>query len=155
MPHHRRFVVEQERRESLGQLGLADAGRAKEHEGADRPVGILQTGARPANGRCDGGDRFFLPHHAPREFLFHFKSLSRSPSSILSTGTPVQRETTWAIWSGVTASSKRTSPDFASVSANLRSSSGMHGIGQTSGFRVIALALRNRQFVAGCFQAAP
>ena len=32
-------------------------------------------------------------------------SLSRSPSSIRSTGTPVQRETTWAIWSGVTASS--------------------------------------------------
>ena len=41
----RRLVVEQEFRQRLGQLGLADAGRAKEHERADRPVRILQTGA--------------------------------------------------------------------------------------------------------------
>ena len=43
--------------ERLGQLGLADAGRAQEHERADRPVGVLQAGARAAHGRGDGLDR--------------------------------------------------------------------------------------------------
>jgi hypothetical protein len=38
------------------------------------------------------------------------RSFSRSPSSILSTGTPVQRETTPAMWFGVTASSMRPLP---------------------------------------------
>jgi hypothetical protein len=42
-------------------------------------------------------------------------SLSRWPSSILSTGTPVQRETTPAMWSGVTASSTRSPPGRRSV----------------------------------------
>jgi hypothetical protein len=35
------LVVEQEFGERLGQLGLADAGRAEEHERADRTVRIL------------------------------------------------------------------------------------------------------------------
>ena len=52
-------------------------------------------------------------------------SLSRSPSSILSTGTPVQRETTPAIMSGVTASATSTSPALPSTSASFFSSSGM------------------------------
>ena len=43
--HHRVFVVEQEFRQRFGQLGLAHARRAEEHERADRPVGILQARA--------------------------------------------------------------------------------------------------------------
>ena len=55
-----------------------------------------------------------------------FRSLSFSPSSILSTGTPVQRDTTCAMWLAVTASSI-ISPAFslASISASFFSSSGI------------------------------
>ena len=49
-PDHRLLVVEQELGERARQLGLADAGRAEEHEAAERPVGILQAGARAADG---------------------------------------------------------------------------------------------------------
>ena len=48
--HHGRLVVEQERCQRLGQLGLADAGRAQEDERAERPVGVLQTGTRAPDG---------------------------------------------------------------------------------------------------------
>ena len=43
------LVVEQKLRQRLGQLGLADARGPEEHERADRPVRILQAGARPAH----------------------------------------------------------------------------------------------------------
>ncbi len=50
----RPLVVEQEVRERLGQLGLADAGRAEEQERAGRPVGVGDAGP----GAPDGvGDR--------------------------------------------------------------------------------------------------
>ena len=47
------------------------------------------------------------------------RSFSRSPSSILSTGTPVQRETTWATWLAVTASSTSTLLPWLSASGEL------------------------------------
>ena len=47
---HRPLVVEQELRQRLGQLGLADAGRAEEQERAGGPVGVGDAGARPADG---------------------------------------------------------------------------------------------------------
>jgi hypothetical protein len=43
--HHRVRVVEQEFGECLGQLGLADAGRSKEQERAERPVRVLKARA--------------------------------------------------------------------------------------------------------------
>jgi hypothetical protein len=53
-------------------------------------------------------------------------SLSRSPSSILSTGMPVQRDTICATWSGVTISSTiDPTSSRASASASFRSSSGI------------------------------
>ena len=52
------------------------------------------------------------------------RSLSRSPCSILSTGTPVQRDTTWATLSAVTASDTSTSEPLASTSPSLFSRSG-------------------------------
>jgi hypothetical protein len=103
--HHRGVVVEQERGERLGQLGLADAGRAQEHERADRPVRVLQPGAGAAHRGRDRAHRLGLADDALAELVLHAQQLVRSPSSILSTGTPVQRETTCAMWSGVTASS--------------------------------------------------
>ena len=94
------------RGERLGQLGLADAGRAEEHERADRPVRILQAGAGAAHRGRHGLHRLAPGRRrACRAPPPSCSSFSRSPSSILSTGTPVQRETTPATWSGVTASS--------------------------------------------------
>ena len=46
---HRVLVVEQELGQRPGQLGLADAGRAEEDEGADRPVRVLQPGPGAAD----------------------------------------------------------------------------------------------------------
>jgi hypothetical protein len=71
--HHRLVVVEQERGQRLGQLGLADARGAEEHERADRPVGVLQAGARAAH-RVDTGHR--LPGR-PRaaNAVFHAQQL--------------------------------------------------------------------------------
>jgi hypothetical protein len=45
-PDERPLVVEHELRQRPRELGLADAGRAEEHERADRPVRILQARAR-------------------------------------------------------------------------------------------------------------
>ena len=45
--------AEHELGQRLGQLGLADAGGAEEDERADRPLGILQPGARAADGLGD------------------------------------------------------------------------------------------------------
>ena len=38
---------------ALHELGLADAGGTQEQERADRPVGVLETGARAAHGVGD------------------------------------------------------------------------------------------------------
>ena len=46
---HRALVVEQEVRQRLGQLGLADAGGAEEQERARRPVGVGHAGPAAAN----------------------------------------------------------------------------------------------------------
>ena len=73
--HHRRLVVEQERGQRLGQLRLADAGGAEEHERADRPVRILQAGAGAANGLGHGLHRLALADDAPGDLVFHAKEL--------------------------------------------------------------------------------
>ena len=54
--HDRALVVEQEVGERLGQLGLADAGRAEEQERAGGPVGVGDARARAAYGVGDGRD---------------------------------------------------------------------------------------------------
>jgi hypothetical protein len=87
------LVVEQELGQRLGQLGLADAGGAEEQERADRPVRVLQPGARAAHGLGDRLHRLVLTDTRLPISSSMRSSLSRSPSSILSTGTPVQRET--------------------------------------------------------------
>src|SRR5258708_30683024 len=48
------------RGELLGELGLADAGRAHEHERADRAARVLEVGARAAQGAGDGDGRGIL-----------------------------------------------------------------------------------------------
>ena len=53
---HRLLVVEEEVGERLGELGLADAGRAEEEEGAGGPVRIGDARTSAADGIGDGGD---------------------------------------------------------------------------------------------------
>ena len=102
--HHRVVVVEQEVGQRLGQLGLADAGGPEEQEAAQRPVRVLQAGARTAHRLGHRVDRLVLADHPLARSSSICSSFSRSPSSILSTGIPVQRETTPAMSSSVTSS---------------------------------------------------
>ena len=69
--HDRALVVEQELRQGLRQLGLADAGRADEQEDSGRAVGIAEPGARAAHGVRDGRDRFGLADDALLQLLLH------------------------------------------------------------------------------------
>ena len=69
------FVVEQIFRQRLGQFGLADAGGPQEHERADRPVRILQAGARAPHGGRHRVHRFLLADDALGELVFHAQEL--------------------------------------------------------------------------------
>ena len=146
----RGLVVEQERGERLGELGLADAGRAQEDERADRPVGVLQAGARAANGRGDGLDRLALTDHALGQRLLHAQQLVA-----LALEHAVDREC---------RSSARRSGDvigrdglldhgrpcrrWPSIALQLLLQLRDHAVGQLAGAREIAAALRLRQLGA-------
>ena len=71
--HHRALVVEQEGRERLGELRLADAGRPQEHERADRPVRVLQAGAGAPDGGRNGMHRFVLADDPAHDLLLHLE----------------------------------------------------------------------------------
>ena len=146
---HRLLVVEQELGQRLAELGLADAGRAQEQERADRPVRVLQAGARAAHGVADRGDRLVLADHARCAASPSIcSSLSRSPSSIRSTGTPVQRDTTWAMSLSVTSSWTISSAlaclGLGELALELRDLA----VGDLAGARQVALALRHLELVA-------
>ena len=73
--HHRVLVAEQELGERAGQLGLADARRAEEHERARGPLRVLQSGARAADRLGDDLDRGVLADDALVELLLHAHQL--------------------------------------------------------------------------------
>ena len=60
-PHDGVLVVEHRLGEGLGELGLADTGRAEEEERADRATGILDARSGPDDGIGDQADRLVLP----------------------------------------------------------------------------------------------
>ena len=72
---HRRLVVEQEFGERLGELGLADARGAQEHERANRPIGVLQARPGAAHGGRHRFDGLVLADDALRQRLFHTQEL--------------------------------------------------------------------------------
>ena len=74
---HGSFVVEQERGQRLGQLGLADAGRAQEQERSGRTVGVADAGPGPAHGVGHGLHSRLLTDHAMAEFALHAQQLGR------------------------------------------------------------------------------
>ncbi len=67
--------IEQELGERLAELGLADAGRAEEQEGAIRPVLVRQAGARAADRVGDEAHRLVLADHALVQPLLHPEQL--------------------------------------------------------------------------------
>ena len=75
--HHRALVIEQELRQRLRQLGLADTGRAQEHERARGPVRVGDTGATAANRVGHRGDGLLLPDDATTQLLLHAQQLGR------------------------------------------------------------------------------
>ena len=71
----RALVVEQEVRERLGQLGLADAGRAQEQERPGGAVGVGDARAGAAHGVGDGGDGGPLADQPAADHLLHAQQL--------------------------------------------------------------------------------
>ena len=71
------LVVEQELRQRLGQLGLADSRRTEEDEGPSGTLRILQPRAGAANRATQRNDRLILANNALVEFVFHAQQLRR------------------------------------------------------------------------------
>ena len=71
--HHRLFGVEQEFGERFAKLGLADAGRAEEQEGAIRTIRVGEARARAADRIRDRAHGLFLADDALCERLFHLQ----------------------------------------------------------------------------------
>src|SRR3954447_15259333 len=59
--HHGLLVAEEELRQRAGELGLADAGGAEEHERAGRALRVLQACPRPPDRLGDELDGLVLP----------------------------------------------------------------------------------------------
>ena len=117
--HHRLVVVEQERRQRLGQLGLADAGRPEEQERPQRPVRVVQPRPRPPHRVRHRLDRLLLADdplaRAPPPCAAACRARPRAsgrPGCRSSARRPA------AICSGVTASSTIASPPRASASSS-------------------------------------
>jgi hypothetical protein len=72
-PNHRLLVVEQELGEGARGLRLADARGAEEDERPDRPVGILQPGARAPHGVGHRAHGLLLPDDAVRQLGFQLR----------------------------------------------------------------------------------
>ena len=68
---HGVLVVEQKFGESAGQFGFADASGAEKNKGADRALGIAESGAGTANGVGHALQRCVLADNALAQALFH------------------------------------------------------------------------------------
>ena len=80
-------LVAEMHRQLLGELGLADAGRAGEEEAAGRAIGLAEAGARALDRARDGAHGLFLAEHHAAERL-----LERPQPIACRTTTPAWRE---------------------------------------------------------------
>ena len=71
------LLAEHELGEGAGKQRLADAGGAKEDEGADGTAGVFESRARAAHGLGDGADGLVLTHHPLMEFVLHLQQALR------------------------------------------------------------------------------
>ena len=70
-PHHSVLIVKKEPGQCPRQFSLADTGRTKEKEAADRPPGVFQTGTAPADGFGNCLYGLFLVDQSFVDPLFH------------------------------------------------------------------------------------
>src|SRR5690625_29476 len=77
--HDGALVVEEEVRQGLGQLGLADAGGPEEEEGPGGPVGVGQPGPRAPHGGGHGAHRARLADEPPADDVPHAEQLLGLP----------------------------------------------------------------------------
>ena len=149
--HHGPLVVEQELRERLGQSRSCRR-RLGRGTGSCRSAG--SDPASPARARRTALATAVIASSWPTTRLRSSSSirssLARSPSSILSTGMPVQRETTAAMPSSVTASfTSLPSADFRQLAARCR---GSRRSSSSRGAPQIAAALRHLDLAARLIQ---
>ena len=146
----RALVVEQEAGQRLGQLGLADAGRAEEHERADRPVRILQPGARAAHRLRDGLHRLALADDALAELVFHAQQLVALAFQHLvdRNAGPARDDLGDVVRASPPPRPCRPCRPAASASFSFFSSSGNRAIGKLAGALEFALALGDGELVA-------
>ena len=71
--HHGVLVTEHGLSQRLAQLGLAHARGTQEQEGADGPLGVLQTHTAAADGLGHRVDGLVLPHHTLVELLLQLQ----------------------------------------------------------------------------------
>ena len=71
--HHGVLIAEHRLRQGLAQFSLAHAGGAQEQEGADGPLGVLQTHTAAANSLGHGGHGIVLTHHTLVELLLQLQ----------------------------------------------------------------------------------
>jgi hypothetical protein len=102
--HHRSLVVEQELGERAGELGLADAGGAEEHERPDRSVGVGQAGPAATDRVRHGDDGVVLADDPLVQRVLEVDQLRHLDSMSRVIGTPVHLETTSAMSSASTSS---------------------------------------------------
>src|SRR6266516_1114523 len=69
--NHRPFIVEKEFGQSARGFGLSDTGRSQEHEDTNRPITILEPGARAAYGIRHGLQSGILTYNSLGEQFFH------------------------------------------------------------------------------------
>ncbi len=72
---HGALIIEEEFGQGTGQLGLTHAGGAEKDKRANRPVGVLQTGARATDGVGYGAQGVFLTDHPGVQAGFHLHQL--------------------------------------------------------------------------------
>ncbi|MNS52490.1 hypothetical protein D3C72_852070 [compost metagenome] len=153
--NHRGFVVEQEAGQGLGQLGLADTRRSEEDERTDRPVGILQAGARTAHRFRHRLNGLALPDNGLGKLVFHAQQLvALAFQHLVDRNARPAGNDMGDVIGRDNFLNHRT--DTAAVAGFRRSQflfeAGNDAIGQLASALELAVALGNRQFVAGFVQ---
>ncbi len=72
-PHHGVLVIEEKFSQSASQFGFSDTSWSEENKGANRAVGVLQTGTGAPNRIGYSHNRFVLPNYALMQAFFHME----------------------------------------------------------------------------------
>ena len=149
------FIIEQESGKGFGEFGFTDPCRPEEHEGANRTMGILQTRPRSPHGSRNRMHRFDLTHNTRAQCLLHLQEFF-----FFARQHPVNRNACPArhhlrnIIGTHGFIHQGTADDFFLALQRLQALFKIRdlAIGQFACLLIFAVALRNGQFIAGCFK---